>query len=236
MNPLFTVLISGFTIGILGSFHCVGMCGPLALSLPVNHLNKTQRIFSILLYNLGRVFTYAIMGICFGFIGKTFAFFKVQQWLSVTAGVLILSILLVHQFGNPNKNYLARYTHRIKAQLSKYLQSEKSLFTLFTIGILNGLLPCGLVYVAIAASLAAGSVMNSGLMMMAFGLGTLPVMALTMAFGKFISLNFRQKLNKITPYFIMLVAVLLILRGLNLGIRYVSPAQEKEKMDCCHEE
>lgn len=228
------VLMSGVSIGVLGSFHCIGMCGPLAMSLPVHQLTSFRKSIAITLYNLGRATTYALLGVLFGIIGLTFSLFKVQQWLSIVAGVAILLVLLFQQFGNPNSNKITYFTNQVKTKLAKYLTSDKSTLSYLNIGILNGLLPCGLVYVALAASFAAGSVVNGALLMFGFGLGTFPAMAATMFFGKFISLNVRKKINQATPYLIMGVAVLLILRGLNLGIPYISPTMANGHMNCCH--
>ncbi len=236
MNELMIVFISGFSIGILGSFHCIGMCGPLALALPVNNLSVFNRTVSILFYNIGRALSYTSIGIVFGLVGQSFAFFNIQQCLSIFAGVLILTILLIHQFGNKQTNLFTRFSQNIKVKLGTYLRSDKKLISYLYIGILNGFLPCGLVYIAIAASIAAGTILKSGLLMFAFGLGTLPIMALTMFFGKFISYNFRNRLNRITPYLIMCVAVLLIVRGLNLGIPYISPSHDIHHVSCCHKE
>ncbi len=224
MNEIVVVLLSGLSIGLIGSIHCVGMCGPLALSLPVHHLPGFQKTVAISLYNIGRAVSYASMGIIFGLLGQGFALFKIQQWLSGVAGLFILVILLNNQFGNPNINALSRFTQSIKVKLGHYLKSEKSLFSYFTIGAVNGFLPCGLVYVAIAAALATGTILKSSLLMFAFGIGTLPLMALTMVFGKFIPSGIRMKINKMIPHLTMAIAVLLILRGLNLGIPLVSPA------------
>lgn len=228
------VILSGLTIGILGSFHCVGMCGPLALALPVHQLKEGQKTLAIFLYNIGRVLTYTSLGVLFGIIGLTFSLFKVQQWLSVVGGSLILAILLIQHFGNANSNLLAGFTNQVRQKLSNYFTSPKTAVTYLKIGVLNGLLPCGLVYVALAASFASGTIADGALLMAGFGLGTIPVMAATMVFGRFLSLNMRKTLNKITPYMIMCVAVLLILRGLNLGIPYISPTLVDNHMSCCH--
>ncbi len=234
MQSLLLIFISGFSIGILGSFHCVGMCGPLALALPVHYLSPYNKFFSILFYNLGRAVSYTSMGVFFGLIGQSFVLFNLQQVLSIGAGTVILIILLIHQFGNPVTNKFSRISEGIKSKLGAYLKSDKKLISYLYIGILNGFLPCGLVYIAIAAAIAAGTVLKSSMLMFAFGLGTLPIMALTMVFGKFISLNLRQRINKISPYLIMCVALLLILRGLNLGIPYVSPTHNAGHVECCH--
>lgn len=227
------IFLSGLSIGILGSFHCIGMCGPLALTLPVNQLSTLNKIVSISFYNFGRVLTYIFLGVFFGILGKGISIFELQQWLSVVAGIFILVVLLAHKYRIPGLPLITRFTNTVKLKLSNFLTSKKKTITFLAIGIVNGFLPCGLVYVAIAASFAAGSVINSGLVMFGFGLGTIPLMASVMIFGNFISIGFRRTLNKVSPYLIILMAVLLILRGLNLGIPYVSPKLQKSKIDCC---
>ena len=234
MNSIYLTIIGGLSIGFMGSFHCIGMCGPLALSLPVNHLNAWHKNTAILLYNIGRAFTYGALGVAFGLIGQSFTFFKIQQWLSIIVGVLMLVFIIYSLFGHVNTNFINKLTNQVQFKLSHYLSNKNSSFAFFNIGLLNGLLPCGLVYVAIAASIATGNVMQSSLFMFSFGLGTMPIMVFTMMIGKFISLNTRKVIRKISPYAMMLVALMLILRGLNLGVPYVSPKQEKEKMSCCH--
>ncbi len=233
MNGFVLVILSGFSIGILGSFHCIGMCGPLALALPVDSVRITDKVISILLYNIGRAISYTFIGVIFGLLGQGFELFYLQQWLSVIAGSAILGILLATKFGNLYSKVFARFTQKIKSKLANYLRSDKTILSYLSIGVLNGFLPCGLVYIAMAASLAGGTVLKSALFMFTFGLGTLPIMALTMAFGKFISLNLRIRLNKVTPYIIMFVAVLLIIRGLALGIPYVSPIYQDGQVECC---
>jgi sulfite exporter TauE/SafE len=234
MDEVLLVLITGFTIGVFGSFHCVGMCGPLALSLPIHQLTIFNKSMAIGLYNLGRSFSYASMGIVFGLLGMSFSLFKLQQWLSIGAGSVILLFLLMNYLGSYRVNIFSQLSHQVKTKLSDYLQADKTPSTYFSIGIVNGFLPCGLVYVAIVTAIATGTILKSSLTMFAFGIGTIPIMALTMIFGKFVSINLRNKLNKMTPYLIMCVAILLILRGLNLGIPFISPLLENDKMNCCH--
>ncbi len=234
MHDIALIILSGLSIGILGSFHCVGMCGPLALALPVHKFSDLKKYSSILLYNFGRAFSYAIMGLVFGIICQSFSFFKLQQYLSIFSGSFILLVLILSYFGKAESSWLAPFTIKIKNKLSGYLKAEKTPFSFLSIGIINGFLPCGLVYIAIATSIATGSILKSALLMFAFGMGTLPIMSLTMYFGKYISLSFRSVLTKMTPYIISCVAVLLILRGLNLGIPYVSPKQEGTHQTCCH--
>ena len=157
-----------------------------------------------------------------------------QQWLSIGAGSAILIFLLINKFGSCKPNALSHFSQRVQLKLSEYLKADKTSGSYLSIGLVNGFLPCGLVYVAIAAAIASGTILKSSITMFAFGMGTIPIMVLTMVFGKFVSLNVRNQLNKVTPYLIMCIAVLLILRGLNLGIPFISPALENNHLKCCH--
>lgn len=217
------VLLMGLGVGAAGSFHCVGMCGPLALALPVSSKTKAGRLFSILFYNLGRTFTYFSMGMLLGFAGKRIAITGYQQTFSIAVGVLILTILLMGRVF-PAIPFVVKFQNRLKKTLAVFLSKKNNAINFFIIGILNGLLPCGLVYMAIASALVIGNPVYSGLFMAAFGLGTIPLMGLLMLTKQHISFSLRARMKKIVPFFIMIVAVLMILRGLNLGIPFVSPA------------
>ena len=232
-------LITALTLGFLGSLHCIGMCGPIALALPVVNNTRFSRVSGILLYNLGRVLTYGSLGLLFGFLGRSFVIAGYQQALSVSLGVIILAIIII-----PNR-YLQKVplVNRFFQPVAKIKQALTGLFktrtynSLFTIGVLNGLLPCGLVYTAVAGAIAMAEPVKGSLFMMFFGLGTLPAMlGLTLA-GQKISMRLRNSFKKTVPVFVALMAVLLILRGLNLGIPYVSPELSKTdctKHTCCH--
>ena len=216
-------MLTAFLTGLFGSLHCVGMCGPLALSLPVVNNNNTSRFFSTLLYNMGRVTTYSVLGAIFGIAGTTFAFFGYQQWLSVIIGVLILLFLLFPKNKFSKRNALSILFEKIRIKLGK-LFFQKNYKSVFFIGLLNGLLPCGLVYMAIAGAVSTASVLKSSLFMAAFGLGTLPMMWSVAFFGGFINLKMRTGIKKVYPYIMFCMALLLIIRGLGLGIPYLSPA------------
>lgn len=235
MSELLIIIASGLTIGALGSLHCVGMCGPLALAMPTQRLVGWQRVWAALLYNLGRALSYALIGLGLGLVGQTFTLFRIEQWLSLGMGVLVLAMLLGYHFVAPKVPLLEAFTQWVRDRLSRYLLAEKSMLSYLSIGMLNGFLPCGLVYVATAAALATGIVWKSGLLMFSFGLGTLPAMFAAMYFSRFISFDARRRLNRATPYFVGLIAVLLIIRGLNLGIPYLSPhfgTKEKTEVIC----
>ena len=232
------VFIVAFMIGIVGSFHCVGMCGPLALALPLKNDSAFSRLSGALVYNIGRIVTYSFFGLLFGFIGESFSLFGFQQWLSVIAGLVILFFMIVpKKFGVQSSTnfFISRFFNKVRTTLGE-LFFKKNQSTLFAIGLLNGLLPCGLVYIAVAGAIATGDMGKSILFMASFGLGTLPVMWATSFFGNYISIPVRQKIRRFFPYMMMLMACLLIIRGMGLGIPYVSPKLQAEKAGVieCH--
>ena len=231
------LFIAAFAMGLLGSFHCVGMCGPLALSLPLSSDSFSAKFFGALLYNAGRIVTYSAFGLLFGFIGESVALFGFQQWVSIVMGVLIITFVILpkrmSKLGNQHKIY--NFFEHLRFQLGK-LFFNKNQSSLFTIGLLNGLLPCGLVYMAAAGSLATGDVSKGVLFMAFFGLGTLPIMWSIAFFGNYIGISIRQKIRKAYPYMMLLMACLLIIRGMGLGIPYVSPKADSGKkviQSCC---
>lgn len=238
-------ILAAISLGFLGSFHCMGMCGPIALALPVHQKSASQKIIAILAYNSGRILTYALFGMLFGLIGQSFALFGYQQKLSVLLGALILLVLLV-----PKRfTYRLRVTGKFYSLLSRlknkiaHLFRQRSIRAFFSIGLLNGLLPCGLVYMAIAGAIATGTVLKGLLFMAFFGAGTLPLMFLVSYSSHLLSLKTRHIIHKAVPVFTGIMAVLLILRGLNLGIGYISPKLSEEHQEahakpasihCCH--
>lgn len=233
------MLWSGFILGLLGSFHCVGMCGPIAFVLPLDHKNSSRRFIQIILYHSGRIFTYSLIGLLFGMLGRGLYLFGLQQKISVITGVLmivavILTALSIRttRFTNP----IYKTVSKVKNKLGKALK-RKSSDTFLTIGFLNGFLPCGLVYMAVFGAIAAGGLLNSSLYMILFGLGTVPLMTTAVYFGNFLTGKIRQRIRKVIPVFVVIVGVLFILRGLGLGIPYVSPKPMTEKINAemeCH--
>jgi sulfite exporter TauE/SafE len=225
-------------IGIVGSFHCVGMCGPLALALPLSSNSFAAKLAGAFLYNAGGIVTYSFFGLIFGLIGQTAALFDFQQWLSIGAGALILLFIIIpkrYKMQSAAASYTNGFFGKLRSALGS-LFTQKNHSSLFVIGLLNGLLPCGLVYMAVAGAIATGDTGSSILFMAAFGLGTLPVMWSIAFFGNYIGLQLRQKIRRAYPYMMGLMACLLILRGMGLGIPYVSPKMNAEKahvQGCC---
>jgi sulfite exporter TauE/SafE len=218
-------LLAAFSLGFIGSVHCVGMCGPLVLALPVHHMNVSKRIGSIWLYHSGRITVYASGGLLFGLLGRRVYLAGWQQGLSILLGVSILCWLafkgLRGQGGLPG--WANRFYGILQGWLGRLWQSPSpGKFLLMGIG--NGLLPCGMVYLAIAGALTTENILQGMGFMACFGLGTLPLLLGLQMTGRMVNISFRQKIRKALPYLTVFVAILLILRGLNLGIPWVSPA------------
>ena len=231
-----------FSLGFIGSFHCAGMCGPIALTIPFKNNNLTTRTTGSLLYNSGRIMTYGFLGLLFGLLGRGIHLAGFQRWISIILGaIMIISVLFPFFLHRRNRilHFFAGLTGRLTKNL-KELFLNRSYFSLFSIGILNGLLPCGLVYVAVAGALTSGKVDEGILFMIFFGTGTVTMLLVISLAGNVVSLTFRKRVSKIIPYFIVLLGILFILRGLSLGIPYISPKAEKlvpkemvEKGNCC---
>ncbi|MEW6506501.1 MAG: sulfite exporter TauE/SafE family protein [Bacteroidota bacterium] len=230
---------TGFLVGFFGSLHCIGMCGPIVLALPVIGDSQLKIFAGRILYNLGRIFTYTLLGGLFGLFGSRLVLFGLQQDLSVAFGIIILAYVLTpRKLKNKAANTFVyrETTNIIKARFASMI-SKKSNSSLFTIGVLNGLLPCGFVYVGIAGAVSTVDWISGALYMAMFGLGTFPVMLATALFGKIININLKRKVNKLIPAFAILLALIFILRGLNLGIPYLSPKFQKtviEQPAPCH--
>ncbi|MBV1923190.1 MAG: sulfite exporter TauE/SafE family protein [Flavobacteriaceae bacterium] len=231
------MLLSALTFGLLGSFHCVGMCGPIAFMLPVDRTNNVKKFSQIFIYHFGRLFAYSLIGLIFGFVGKGLYLFGLQQQLSIIIGILMIIIVLIpyktfnkYNFSKP----LYKLISKVKNALGKELK-KKTPDTFLTIGFLNGFLPCGLVYMALFGSLASGDALQGSLYMLLFGVGTIPLMTTAIYFGNFLSGKVRQHIRKAIPVVVVCIGLLFILRGLGLGIPYVSPLPVSEEVSSSYE-
>lgn len=216
-------------LGLMGSFHCVGMCGPIALVLPLRGKSWFIRIFNGVAYNMGRTATYGFMGFVFGLAGAGLSLAGFQRNVSIAMGVImILTVVVPLIFGGSfsAENLGAPVFNRIRGPLNHLMQSGTT-GAMFLIGLLNGLLPCGLVYVALAGAIGMGSLSASVVFMIIFGLGTLPLMLLVSLAGHLVGKTLRARINQLIPVVVILVGILFILRGLNLGIPYISPNESR---------
>lgn len=225
------VFLSALILGLMGSFHCAGMCGPIALSLPLGDNNIYKKIFGGTLYNVGRTITYGIMGAFFGSIGQGFGMVGFQKWVSIIMGsLMVLSIFIPSVFHKLNAGKGLPFAGSVRQGISKMF-ARQSVLGLFVIGLLNGLLPCGLVYLGIAGAIGTANTVQGILFMVAFGLGTLPLMLAISLAGNMVTLQLRNKINKIIPFIVVIVGIIFILRGLSLGIPFLSPSEKKLNPD-----
>ena len=220
------MLYSAFIFGLISSFHCIGMCGPIAMMLPVDRSNQAKKVTQIITYHLGRLTAYGTIGFVFGLLGKGFFLAGIQQNLSIFIGAAMIVVVLIPEkiFSKYNFSKPAyRLISKIKTALGSQFRN-KSYKSLFTIGLLNGFLPCGMVYVALFGAIAMQSESLGILYMVLFGLGTVPMMSSIVYINSFLTVPIRNKIQKVIPYVAVLIGFLFILRGLGLGIPYISPS------------
>ncbi len=231
---MLAIILSAFALGILGSLHCIGMCGPLAISLPFQKVREGTIQFATINYHFGKTITYALFGLLAGGVGQGFAFFKWQQTFSIATGIFLLLITFLPYLknsiqlpGSIQKGFSKLFSMAVRQTELKYF---------FAFGFLNGFLPCGLVYTAIAGAAVTSTPFTGMLFMTFFGLGTIPSLTAVILFQKKAGSRLRQYMSRSSYYISILIGVLLILRGLNLGIPYVSPYINKtsKEIDCCH--
>lgn len=222
---------TALTIGLVGSLHCIGMCGPIAIALPLGRKSWWHRTLGGLTYNLGRILTYGLLGALFGLLGQGIEMAGLQRWASILIGAaMILSVLFPALFKGKIKieQFLFGYAGKMIGKFRK-LFAIQSFPSLFLIGLLNGLLPCGLVYVAVAGALNTNSIPGGIVFMLLFGLGTLPVMLAIPLIGNLIGSGFRKKYQYLLSVLVVVLGILFVLRGLALGIPYISPPQKMLK-------
>jgi len=224
-------------LGLVGSLHCVGMCGPIAMALPYQSSYRWQVAGKMMLYQSGRILTYTLLGTVLGLFGMGMLVAGIQTYVSVILGVLLVLVALFSW--NMEAQLLRlpvmqRLNRWVKQQLGQLLRKSGAR-SLFLVGMLNGLLPCGLVYMAIIGALTTHNVAEGAVYMASFGLGTLPLMLATSVAGQFIGISWRNRVRKLAPAVLLVIAFLLIMRGLNFYVpselRFL---QDMSEIPMCH--
>jgi sulfite exporter TauE/SafE len=223
-----------FTMGLMSSFHCIGMCGPIALALPVQKGDRLQQIIALLSYNTGRAATYGILGLLIGSIGSSLAWIGYLRYMSVLAGVMMLAYVCwpksLDTYFRPPVIW-QKAVWLVKKKMSDMLRSRK-MHSWFLLGSFNGLLPCGMVYLALVSSMATGSMVGGGLYMLLFGLGTMPMMMAVGFFKQWFTPSFRTRIRKLTPIMLAIAGIWLVARG--AFIQYPSSSQPASQITICH--
>jgi sulfite exporter TauE/SafE len=220
---------TAFVLGLVGSLHCAGMCGPLTFALQQLPGSALRFVPSRLAYNLGRVVTYSLLGLVCGLAGKAISLAGFERGLSIALGVALLAGLFISRKLVVSSS---RLVERLKTRMGALLR-RRSFASQCLLGLLNGLLPCGLVYVACAGAASTGNIFHAAGYMALFGAGTVPMMLAIALSGRLMPFSLRLKLAKVIPVSVMVLAALLIMRGLSLGIPYLSP-DFSGSASCCH--
>ena len=233
------MLYTALLFGLISSFHCIGMCGPIALMLPLDRNNKIKMVTQIITYHFGRLFAYASIGFIFGMLGKGFLLAGFQQKTSIILGIVIIFIVVIPEKVLANFNFskpIFKVISNVKSALGSQFKN-RSYQSLFTIGLLNGFLPCGMVYVALFGAVAMQSPTLGILYMILFGLGTIPLMSSVVYLKNAVTISIKNKIQKAIPYVAVFIGILFILRGLGLGIPYISPSNTSlyiQQQPNCH--
>ncbi len=227
MGELTTLIITAFSLGLVTNLHCIGMCGPIAMALPLNRTSPMKIAGGITSYSIGRSAGYASLGVIVGLIGMSASLIGALQWISIMSGILIVVFAWGNFYHSSSRSFfLNKWVMKAMSKLLKNKSNKTKPSRLFGIGLINAFLPCGMVYIALIAALNTGNLGNSTLFMFVFGIGTLPgfifLGALKSTFAKLAFFNKRLVLASL----ISIVGVAMILRGLNLGIPFISPKME----------
>jgi len=230
-------ILSIITIAFLGSFgHCIGMCGGIVIAYSSTKIdaqdNKSKQAISHLLYSAGRITTYTILGAMFGFLGGVVMFNNLTN-----GSLLILAGLFMVLAGlslSGKIKFLTLIEHSLSSSswykdIFRQLLQTKSLFSFFALGMLNGLLPCGLVYFFAVTAASTGSALSGALVMLIFGLSTIPAL---FSLGFFVGL---YKNGKLRTVMIKIAAISVMLFGLYTiyqGYQYIRYPQ-KTISQCC---
>ena len=213
-----------FFVGLFGSVHCIGMCGPLALAVPSGDDKWWLLVTDKVLYNTGRVITYSFLGLIIGIIGRQLWLLGLQQGITLFSGALIIiaGLSRIFKIGITRNRYIATFLLPVNRLLSYALKHRSGHLV---IGIINGLLPCGFVYLALAGALNTSSPLASAQYMFWFGAGTFPLMLAATISAGFAGPLLRKRINKAIPYFMVFLGFWFIMRGLHLNVPYLSPSK-----------
>ncbi|WP_333694607.1 sulfite exporter TauE/SafE family protein [Flavobacterium sp.] len=219
------MLYTAVIFGLISSFHCIGMCGPIAMMIPVDRNNAANRVFQIFLYHLGRLTAYALLGLFFGMLGRGLFLAGFQQQLSIVVGVLMILFVLIPERKLAQYNF-SKPIYRVISKVKSHLGAQfkrKTFDALFTMGLLNGFLPCGMVYAALFGAIAMQNEWMGATYMALFGVGTIPMMSAVVLIANCITVPVRTKIQKMIPIMVFIIGGLFIVRGLGLDIPYLSP-------------
>jgi sulfite exporter TauE/SafE len=230
----FQILLPALLLGIAGSLHCAGMCGPLILAMPFHQKRGSDGVRHLLVYHTGRILVYTLLGVLVGLIGQGVAIAGIQKGLSLAAGLFLIAMAFMvwrFEFLVASVPGFARYTGTIQRLIGKAMGQE-GYVTSLSLGALNGLLPCGLVYGALAGAISTMEASDGGWFMLLFGVGTLPMLLTVSLLGNKAGNHIRRKLGIVQPALMIIAGFLLVMRGLHLDLSLFESAVPRAGYDC----
>lgn len=223
------MLITAIILGFAGSLHCAGMCSPLAYAV-ISKSGGAMR--SRVLYNSGRILMYCILGTIISGVGVMLPVIA-QYVISIALGISFLIIGITgSNFKAPVLAPVQYFTVFIKTQFSKFLQ-RKNNSAVFTLGVLNGLLPCGLTFLALTSCITLAGPVDGLVFMAAFGAGTLPVMFGLVSVIPFFAKQFNLSVARLSTIMLIAAGCLLIVRVLLFDPTLHALAQGSEPIVIC---
>lgn len=215
-----------FLLGLLGSLHCAVMCGPLMLSFPTGQKASIIAVTQLVLYQLGRIVVYTLLGVLVGIVGNSITLFSSQETLSLIIGSVLIFFTILHFSGRKIK-VVDRLFARLISPISNLMSKTygRTFWGLYA-GLLNGLIPCGMVYLAMASALNVGTIAGSASFMFQFGLGTTPLMLAISLGGIYLKKYLRLNTGKWMPWLMLFMGALFVLRAIALDIPFLSPSNQ----------
>jgi uncharacterized protein len=221
-------------LGLAGSLHCVGMCGPLMLACSPDAATRWLMLRQTLLYHTGRILTYSLLGLLFGLLGQGLLLAGLQKAMALLAGGGMLGMALFSwRTGGlsdtiPGIPLLSGWLRDTMGALLR----QNTPYATVTLGFLNGFLPCGMVYAALAGAISSATPIEGSFFMAAFGMGTLPLLLATLFLSRSLSPTIRHRLRKAQPILLVIVGLALIHRGLHLDLSTIESAVPKAELIC----
>ncbi|HNR09195.1 MAG TPA: sulfite exporter TauE/SafE family protein [Saprospiraceae bacterium] len=215
-----TLVVSAFILGVGGSLHCLGMCGPLVMALPFGSTRTEHTALNLSLYLVSKALMYGVLGLAVGAAGLGFKWITGQLILSVAAGIFVLAVTLWPWISR-KMTLSFDLSDKIRSRFQKLL-SHPAWYSFVLYGIFNALLPCVMILVAFGASAATGHPLSGFAFMFVFGLGTVPALLAAYFSGTMITRRFRLNLQWTSRVIAILLGVVLVIRGLNIHIPHSS--------------
>ncbi|MBD3637338.1 MAG: sulfite exporter TauE/SafE family protein [Crocinitomicaceae bacterium] len=227
------MLWSALILGLLGSWHCVAMCGPIAVMVPGS--KGKNKWIAMGLYHLGKITSYVLIGAFFGLFTAFITSFKIQAVITISAGILFGIIAFAPAILNYIEKKGFKFFNSVihfKNKLANSLNKNSAEYGLY-IGFFNGFIPCGMVYMAAIAAMVQPSLIESSLYMVLFGLGTVPLLTLAMYTSGFLKRKLLMRSVSIRTAALVFISIFMIWKGISHLNTQIEQPKEGENFQIC---